>query len=145
MNLPKKTHYLIFLGLIIYFLIYIINGENSVIKISDNLDSEILFRLLPKQSGTLFSISNDTVVPQIMNGLKRNSLNASALSFITLLFFLFTPFWAYLINFIIAKSLAFFGMYLVMNKYIFKDIPKNRELISAILAAGFTLLYAYTI
>jgi len=117
MKLLNKAHYLIFLGITFYFLIYVLNGENSVIKISDNLDSEILYRLLPKQSGTLFSISNDATVPQIMNGLKRNCLNASAFNFVTLLFFLFSPFYAYLINFIIAKSIAFLGMYLLLKKF----------------------------
>jgi len=145
MRLLKNLHYLIFLGIFFYFLIYIINGENSIVKIEDNLDSEILYRLLPKESGTLFSISNEAVVPQIMNGIKRNSLNASAFNFITVLFALFSPFWAYLINFIIAKSIAFIGMYLVLNKYIFKEINEYRKLFASILAAGFALLYAYTI
>jgi len=145
MKIFDKAHYLIFLGIFFYFLIYIINGENSIIKIEDNLDSEILYRLLPKESGTLFSISNDAVVPQIMNGLKRNSLNASAFNFITLLFALFPPFWAYLINFIIAKSIAFTGMYLILSKYLFKEINDYPKLLASILAAGFTLLYAYTI
>jgi hypothetical protein len=145
MKLLKHAHWLVFLGVIFYFMVYIILNENSFIKISDNLDSEILYRLLPKQSGTLFNISNEAVVPQIMNGLKRNCLNVSALNINTLLFAVFRPFWAYLISFIMAKSIAFMGMFLILKKYILKDISEFKRLSSSLLAAGFTFLYAYTI
>ncbi len=140
----KNLLFFIFLGLFFYFLIYLVNGENSIIKISDNLDSEILYRLLPKESGTLFSISNDAIVPQIMNGLKRNCLNVSAFKFSTLLFYFFPPFYAYLIDFIIVKSIAFIGMYLLLLKYIFSK-NENKKIIASLLAISFTLLYAYTI
>jgi hypothetical protein len=146
--LRKLNQYSIWIfvaGLVFYFAVYLINGEKGIIDVDDNLDSEIPWRLLPKESGTLFSISNDTEVPQIMNGLKRNSLNASAFNVTTLFFYFFTPFYAYTFSFILIKIIAFFGIFLLSSNYVLKEFEDQRFLMSSILAFTFVLLPQDTI
>jgi hypothetical protein len=143
--LNKYSIYLFITGLALYSLVFLINGENNVFEISDNLDSEILFRKLPKEAGVLFSISNDAMVPQIMNGLKRNSLNASAFNIETVLFYLFSPIYAYILNLIIISIVGFTGIYLLSSKYILKNIKDQNKILSGLLAFAFILVPTYTI
>ena len=146
LNLLNRFSFVILLaGLLLLFGIQLINGEHNVFKIYDNLDSEITSRVLPIRNGNLFSFSNDEVIPQMANGLKRNSLNASSRNFESLLFYWFPPVYAYLINYILINLIAFFGMYLLLSRYILKDVGKNRFIIAAVLAFSFTLLRSYTI
>jgi hypothetical protein len=128
-----------------YCIVHLVNGEDNIIPIYDNLDSEITARLLPLREGNLFSISNEEIVPQQMNGIKRNSLNASALSIQSVLFYLFPPIYAYLINFLIIKLLAFAGVYLLFSGYMLKDIENQNKIISGLLAFTFAIHPAYTI
>lgn len=136
----KYSIYFFIVCMIFYASVYLINGEDGVIDIDDNLDSEITWRTLPKESGTLFSISNETVVPQIMNGLKRNSLNASATNITTFLFYFFPPFYAYTFSFILIKIFAFLGVFLLSSRYILKDFKEHNILLSSILAFTYVLL-----
>ncbi len=143
--LNKYSIYLFSLALVFIFVIHLINGEDNIIKIYDNLDSEITSRLLPKRAGNLFSFSNDEVVPQLVNGLKRNCLNVGSRNIETLLFYWFPPIWAYLINWILINAIAFAGFYLLLSKYILKDIHDRNKLLAATLAFTFVMLPAYTI
>jgi hypothetical protein len=146
--LPELNRWAVYgflLGLLSIILIHFINGENNIIKIYDNLDSEITTRLLPIRNGNLFTIDNDEMVPQMGIGFKRNSLNASAHSFDSLLFYLFPPIYAYLVNFALANLIAFFGMYLLFSRYLLRSLANENKLISAILAFSYTLLPTYTI
>ncbi len=146
LNLLNRFGFAILLAvLLLLFAMQLVNGEDNVFKIYDNLDSEITSRVLPIRNGNLFSFSNDEVIPQMANGLKRNSLNASSRNFESLLFYWFPPVYAYLINYILINLIAFFGMYLLLSKYLLKDVGEMRRILSAMLAFTFTLLPSYTI
>lgn len=144
-SLNDYSIYFFIAGLALYFMVYLINGEDNVINTRDNLDSEILFRKLPKEAGVLFSISNQTEVPQVMNGLKRNAINASVGNVETYLFYFFTPFYAYIFNFILVNILGFAGVYLLSSRYILKGIKDQNKILSALMAFAYVLLPAYTI
>ncbi len=145
LNINRYGFYVLLFGLLFIFAIQLINGEGNVFKIYDNLDSEITTRLLPLRNGNLFSFSNDEVIPQLANGLKRNSLNASAHNFESLLFYLFPPVYAYLLNYILINLIAFIGVYLLFSQYLLKDLTNQNKIIAALLAFTFTLLPSYTI
>ena len=130
--------------LLLLFAMQLVNGEHNVFKIYDNLDSEITSRILPLRNGNLFSFSNEEVIPQMANGLKRNSLNASSRNFESLLFYWFPPVYAYLINYALINLIAFIGMFLLLCNYLLKEL-ENRRIIAALLAFTFTLLPSYTI
>ena len=146
--LPKINNYSVyFFGflLIIIYVIQLINGENNVFHIYDNLDSEITVRTIPKTEGNLFSISNDEIIPQMVNGLKRNALNASATKIETLLFYFFPAVYAYLLNYILVMFVAFAGMYLLFSNYILNKLPNQNKLIASVLALTFVTLPFFTI
>lgn len=145
LNINRYGFYVLLFGLLSIFAIQLYIGENNVFKIYDNLDSEITTRLLPLRNGNLFSFSNDELIPQLANGLKRNSLNASAHNFESLLFYLFPPVYAYLLNYILINLIAFVGVYLLFSQYLLKDLTNQNKIIAALLAFSFTLLPSYTV
>ena len=130
--------------LILYFLIYIIQGENAVITIHDNLDSAVVWRKLLMEAGVLFNIQNNSIVPQVMNGLRRNSFNIGFIEIISLLYYIFPAFWAYIINFCIFKLIGFTGLYLLLKNYIINN-NSHSKILSGMLALTFSLLSSYTI
>ena len=146
--LPKINKYIIYVfifALLSIFVVHLVNGDKNLIQIYDNLDSEITTRLLPKQAGNLYSISNESIVPQAMNGLKRNSFNASATNIETTIFYFFSPIYFYLLNFIIINAIAFAGVYLLFSRYIFAGIKDQNKILASLLAFSFILLPAFTI
>lgn len=130
-----------------FILIYIFQGENAYFIIHDNLDSEISFRLLPKYSNTLFSFQNEVVVENSMNGIPRNCFNASSTNVISLIYYIFSPFNAYLINFLIVKSIAFFGVFLLLKNYLLKEYSAFIQLIIALTfsISPFYVMYGITV
>ena len=117
-----------------------------------------------KNDGLLFNFSNNTIVPQVMNGLPKNCFNEKSFSIVTVIFYLFPMFWAYIINSFIARVIGFIGIYLLLKKYVFNRLsipdshlatPKTHlltpnsqllaSLLSSALALSFALLPFYTI
>lgn len=136
--MKQKWIYLALIVLLLYLSPYFILGENTHVRIHDNLDSNITWYKVLADSGTMFA-SPDTKIPNIMNGLPRNSLG-SELNLMVLLYAFFKPFTAYTINQVLMRVLAFFGMYLLLKKHVF--IKKTRRLASPILIVGTALAYA---
>lgn len=124
-------------------LAYLVHGHNAWWMIHDGLDSEVSFRVLPLKAGVLFSTSNDAIVPQVMNGIPRNCFNASAFNVISVLFWLLPPAFAYLVNTLVVKCIAFCGMWLLLKEIILPS-PQQRAAAAA-LALGFALLPIYAV
>lgn len=122
---------------------YVWQGSNAWWTIHDGIDSEVSFRVLPLHAGVLFSTSNDALVPQVMNGLPRNSFNASSFNFISLLFALLPAAWAYLINTVLVKLVAFLGMYLLLSQKVVRGAYS--EWLAGALALGFASLPVYAV
>lgn len=101
----------------ITFLPYWFLGENSIFEAHDNLDSDVVWFSITAESGRLLSFSNNEVIEQYMNGLPRNSL-MPGLNIISLLFYLFSPFWAFLFNLTIVRLVAFFSMFIFLRDYV---------------------------
>jgi len=117
-----KIHHIFFFGLIavlIYFIPYLLLGQNVAIRVFDNLDSEIIYKIMAARKG--YWLNYHALIPEIMNGLPRFCLS-SGLNFTTLMFGLFPPFIAYLVNDFIMRWIGFIGIYLLMKNYIFRGI-----------------------
>jgi hypothetical protein len=112
-NLPMLIIVGVFV-LIIYFIPFILLGENSNVRIHDNLDSEIPWRALLAKDGYMFASHTD--VREIMNGLPRFCL-PSSLNVNTLFYLFFPPFYAYLLNDFIIRLIAFLGMIFLLKKH----------------------------
>jgi hypothetical protein len=93
----------------------ILLGEDSYITIHDNLDSELVWKMIMTEGGKL--IGDNAVTQRVMNGFP-SKLYPSQLN-ISVWFFLFlSPFQAYVINEILVHAIAFIGMFLLLKKYI---------------------------
>ncbi|SFB99665.1 hypothetical protein SAMN05421780_102221 [Flexibacter flexilis DSM 6793] len=112
--------FVLFGVLVVYFLPYIIYGENAHILIHDNLDSNVIW-LKTLADNDLFFASNFFPVQQIMNGVPRLSFGTE-LNIISLLFEYCSPFYAILLNQFIIRIVAYCGMFVLLKKHIMKDV-----------------------
>ncbi|QIZ10578.1 hypothetical protein HFZ78_30845 [Priestia megaterium] len=104
--------------LIVYVSPLFILGENAHIRVHDNLDSNIAWYKVLKNSGQLFG-SSHAVIPQIINGLPRNAFGTE-FSGIEWLHNLLPSMLAYAISQLLTRILAFVGMYLLLKKHFVK-------------------------
>lgn len=115
-NISRHSILIGFSLILIYFIPFIILGEDSCIKVHDNLDCEFLYRVLLARSENL--LDPHFILPNVMNGLPSSSL-PTRLN-IGFLFFLFLPpFYAFIVNTFMVKIAAFIGMYFLLTRYIY--------------------------
>ena len=108
---------------IVYLLPRVILGKDSFVTINDNLDSEIIWRVVLAKSGLAFKFSGN--IEQIMNGIPREFL-VSGYNLATGFYLVFEPFIAYVINEILVHLVAFLGMYFLLQEHILK---KEKEIL----------------
>ena len=140
-NNLKKIRYIFFNNLLVIFFLFILFlyispffllGKDAYVLIHDNLDIKFLNLKILSESEMIFAPSS-TIIEQYMN-VPRASLG-SELDFTLLLFYLFEPFTAYSINQTLIRLIAFVGMYLLINRYVFQSKEK-------IYSYAISLLYA---
>ena len=93
-------------------------GENAHIRVHDNLDSNIAWYKVLKNSGQLFG-GIHSEIPQVINGLPRNAFGTE-FSGIQWLHHLFPSMLAYALSQIITRLFAFLGMYLLIKRHFVK-------------------------
>ncbi|QOR62201.1 DUF6044 family protein [Sulfurovum sp. ST-21] len=120
----KKTFYLLALFILFfYFLPYFIYGKHIFLVQYDNLDSNIIWYKILAENHMGFTAS-DTIIPNMMNGLPRIAYPGE-LSLLYLFYNLFEPLTAYIINDILIHTVAFFSMFILIEKYIFQKITSK--------------------
>lgn len=127
--------------MLISFIPYFILGEGAAIRVFDNLDGEIIYKILTARKG--YWLNYDAVIPEIMNGLPRFCIT-SGLNFTTLMFGLFPPFIAYLVNDFIMRLIGFVGMYFLLKHHILSQNNKN-NIIAFLISCGYVLIPYFTI
>ncbi|MGA4720011.1 DUF6044 family protein [Fictibacillus nanhaiensis] len=115
----RKCLYISFFVILLYLSPLLILGENAHIRVHDNLDSNLAWYKVLKESGMLFGNVNSTI-PQIINGLPRNALGTE-FSGIVWLHAIFPTMTAYIISQAITRIFAFIGMYLLLKKHYLPD------------------------
>jgi hypothetical protein len=125
MNHKNNIEYFFLMGtcvliLLFYFFPYLYFQEESYITVHDNLDSVPVLDKTVAQSGKLFSFNNDVLIENIMNGIPRNCL-PPAFNLGLLLFYFFNTFTSLIINFVLIHVLAFFGMFILLKDFVFKN------------------------
>jgi hypothetical protein len=128
--------------MVAYFLPFLLLGNNSFITIHDTLDGEFVNAYLLVATGKALTFKGGATIDNIMNGLPRAEL-PSGLNVNVLLFYIFSPAWAYIVNFILVHIIAFCGMFLLLRKYIFTD--ENDYLLAGAVSLCFFLVPFYTI
>ena len=135
----QKYSFLALFIVLLYFLPFFIFQHNSYVLIPDNLDGEFVNIKTLSDSPHTFGRSGD--FPNIMDGLPRSAMR-SGYNLVVVLFSIFSPFWAYVVNSMLIHTLGFFGMWLLLKDHIFKN--EETEIVMLI-ALCFGLLPFYTI
>ena len=105
-----------FVAIAMYLAPLILWGENINMLIYDNLDSNVVWLKILAESGMIFA-ENDAIIPNMMNGLPRLSYG-SEFNVLLWLYYFFSPIVAYTINEVLIHTIAFFSMFLLINRYV---------------------------
>ncbi len=105
------------ISLFLSFIIYFIPSPNHEIRIHDTFDGNFSTRHVLIQSGHLFDVNPNTVVPGIMNGLPRGVLMRNT-EITSILMYLFGSLNGYAITFVIVRLLAFLGIFLFAHHHV---------------------------
>ncbi|MDM5339998.1 DUF6044 family protein [Fictibacillus enclensis] len=117
---PEKKHLILAWALLLIFMSPpFILGEDAHIRVHDNMDSNIAWYNVLKESGQLFG-PMDSVIPQIINGLPRNAFGTE-FSLIQWFHNWFSSMTAYALSQAVTRIFAFLGMYLLLKKHILPD------------------------
>jgi hypothetical protein len=111
-------------------------GENAHIRMHDNLDSNIAWYKVLRESGQLFG-AIDATIPQVITGLPRNSFGTE-FSLLVWLHMLFPSMIAYAISQTIVRFVAFFGMYYLLQDHIIPQRETSWISVGAALAFSLT-------
>lgn len=104
--------------LLLYILPFIILGQDSYILIHDNLDSNVVWYKTLAESGMAFSENYETI--SSFMGSPRISLG-SEFDVVFWIHNMFDSYSAYVINQVFIRIIAFWGMFLFLDKYILND------------------------
>ena len=122
---------IIVLFFVVYFSSYLINGEDSFIRIHDNLDQSNLAGIYDGYfQGSFFKKENliDFYFPTLDQQFKL-----SVISFDKILFYLFGYFWGFVINELIIRVIGFIGIILLIDTFQkSKKLPNVFKILMAI-------------
>ncbi|MCD6068720.1 MAG: rane protein [Bacteroidetes bacterium] len=118
----NKGILLALLVLLIYLSPNIFMAYKARYLVHDNLDSNVVWYKNLAESGKMFA-DNKEIVPNSLAGIPRGCY-PSELNFLHLFYLWFSPLFAYNLNIVIMHLVAFFGMYLLTRKYLFKNEPQ---------------------
>lgn len=120
MNLNLKSNTLLLVGISIILFVFVyflaLNGNAFLGYSWDFYDSNVIWLDLISKNNYFFTNSY-TTIKEIMD-LPRISLG-SELNFLAILFYLFPPYVALVINMFLIQLVAFIGIFLVLEKYVF--------------------------
>jgi hypothetical protein len=128
--------------LLTYFIPYFLMGERTSIRVFDNLDGELLYKILASRK--VYWLNYQTVIPEIMNGLPRFCIT-SGLNYTTLIFALFPPFIAYIVNDFTVRLIGFVGMYALLSKHIVYSFKAKINVIALLISCAYVFIPFFTI
>lgn len=123
-----------FIFIVLYFLPYIILGQDSHLLIHDNLDSAVAFVKILLNHGDLFFLPSEKT-DQIFNGIRLTSISGNF--DISLIWFkLLGVFWGYVFNKFLMAIVGFLGMYLLLKNHFLSSEDNS------IIQFGIALIFA---
>lgn len=137
-KLEKKEKYLLYsiCLLVIIFLVFpVFVGEDSIISIHDNLDSNAGWAKMIKDSNSFFTLNSPTPSFNNLSSLYFMQINYSLYS---ALFCLLPTFTAYMINYYIAIIVGFVSMFILLKRLGIKD-----DFITVVISMCFAVLPKY--
>jgi hypothetical protein len=125
-----------------YFAPFLLLGGRSYFNIEDTLDDEFVTNYLLVKTGKALVLDGTTPIDNMMNGIPRGTL-PSGLSVPILLFYVFPPAWAYIVNFILVHTIGFCGMFVLLRRhFLTKD---DDYLLAGAISICFFLVPYYTV
>lgn len=115
----QRAIWIALLLICLYLLPLYILGEDAHIRIHDNLDSNIAWYKVLKESGQLFG-SMQASIEQVINGVPRNTYGTE-FSLLVWLHYWLPSMWAYAISQTLVRVCAFLGMYLLLKDFFIQD------------------------
>lgn len=128
-------------AMVAYFLPFLLLGSKSYITIHDNLDGTFVTNYILVTTGKALTFNGRSPIEQIMNGLPRAAL-PSGLNISVLLFYIFSPAWAYIVNFMLVHAIAFGGMFLLLRGHFLTE--DDDYLLAGAISICFFLVPYYT-
>lgn len=135
----KDKHIVLGIACILaYMLPYLILGENAYVTIHDFLDQNVVIMANLKNNGLLTSLNG--IVPN-MDGLNRSLFPYFSPFDVKMVCYALLPtYWAIITYTFVYKIVAFFGLYLLLNTYVFQ---KKNKWITFLLSLGFAFVPFY--
>lgn len=127
--------------MIAYFAPFLLLGDKSYVTIHDNLDGEFVVSYLLVKTGKALTFDGSAPILNIMNGLPRAAV-PSGLNVSVLLFYVFAPVWAYIVNFVLVHTIGLCGMFLLLRKHLLTE--DDDYLIVGAISICFLLVPYYT-
>jgi hypothetical protein len=127
------------LMLLVHLLPRVLLGERSYINIHDNLDSDFLYRVLIAAPDRFMNYG--ATIPELLSGLPR-LVYPPPFKLSSLLFFALPTFWAYVVLDALVRTIAFWGMYRLIEDH----LPIRPSVLTRlVVAASFATLPFYVI
>lgn len=123
---------------IAYFSPFLMRGSNAYINIHDTLDGEFVNNYL---LATTSGLPQGGIIPNVMNGLPATAL-PSRFNVTILLFYVFPPAWAYIVNLVLVHLIALAGMFLLLRKHFLTE--DDDYLLAGAVSICFFLVPYYT-
>ena len=123
---------------IAYFTPFLMRGSNAYINVHDTLDGEFVNNYL---LATTSGLPKGGTIPNVMNGLPATAL-PSRFNVTILLFYVFPPAWAYIVNLVFVHLIALAGMFLLLRKHFL--IEEADYLLAGAVAICFFLVPYYS-
>lgn len=117
---------------LVHLLPRVLLGQDSVVTIHDNLDSDFAYRVVIAQEGRMWNAH--AWIPELLGGLPR-SVYPSPAKLSSLLFWAFPPFTAYVLLALAVRAIAFLGMHALLRDHLpTPPRPANALLVAATFA-----------
>ena len=112
---------------------FVFFGDNSIIIGFDNVDCDLIYKHLLKQSNHLFCLNPTHEISTILSEFKATYIH-SIFNFNNLFYFFFPTFWAYILNGFVARIIGYTGTYFLLKKQ-FKLKEKGAVLLLSLMYA----------
>lgn len=132
--MDKKVIIIAVIIVLLFYLPYFIFGEDSSLRVHDNLDSNLVWVKIILERGFVFS-SPSANVDQVLTGIPNSSINDSY-SISLIWFKIFGIYWGYVFNKFLMSIVGFAGMYFLLKRHFL-----NSKVLYFI-PVGVALLYA---
>ncbi len=128
--------------IVLFWSVYVFQGQDSHVKIFDNLDSHFAHLKVLAESGKALSLNPETRLNQFINGLPLAAFD-SGYNVLTWLSMVFPPFTAFSLNDLLIRIFAFLGMFLYSRRYLIPGTDDSNRWIVTGSALCFALLPFY--